>query len=168
MPQFSSSSDLLLRRKWTLRAHEQQVIFIKKAGERKEHVLMKALLWALYLPDYPDLTVEVGVGDRYKPDLVSLDDRGQPRFWGEAGRVSLAKMRSLARRYPRTHIAIAKWDSSLQALEELRSLLNTSKRSAPVDFLSFPADSAERFIDDRGHIDISHDTVQWIRTGSNA
>ena len=34
--------------------------------------------------------VEIRVGDRYKPDVVSLDGQGQPRFWGEAGRVGSA------------------------------------------------------------------------------
>ena len=71
--------DLLLRRKWTLRAGDRQVVLIKKPYESTEHVVMKALLWALYLPDYPDLTVEVGVGDRYKPDVVALDSHPPPR-----------------------------------------------------------------------------------------
>lgn len=42
------TSDLMLRRKWTLRAHGRQVVFVKKANESGEHVLMKALLWALH------------------------------------------------------------------------------------------------------------------------
>jgi hypothetical protein len=73
-------NDLYLRRKLTLRAHGEQVVFVKKKRERIEHVLMKAFLWALYLPEYPDLTVEIRVGDRYKPDVVGLDERGQPTF----------------------------------------------------------------------------------------
>jgi hypothetical protein len=56
--------------------------------------MLKALLWALCLPNYPDLTVEVSVGDRPKPDVVALDWQGLPRFWGEAGDVSVAKIRS--------------------------------------------------------------------------
>ena len=40
------SSDLLLRRKLTLRAHGEQVVFVKKSRESLEHVLMKAFLWA--------------------------------------------------------------------------------------------------------------------------
>jgi len=36
--------DLMLRRKWTLRAHGKQVVFIKYANERSEHVLMNAFL----------------------------------------------------------------------------------------------------------------------------
>ena len=93
------TQDLLLRRKWKLRAHDQQVIFVKKAGESAEHVLMKAFIWALYLPDYPDMLVEVRIGDRYKPDLVSMDPvQAAPRFWGEAGQVGRAKIHKLVRR----------------------------------------------------------------------
>jgi hypothetical protein len=75
----------MLRGKWTLRSGGQTVVFAKKSNEKASHVLMKAFLWALYLPKYPDITVEIHVGDRYKPDVVSLDERRQPIFWGESG-----------------------------------------------------------------------------------
>jgi len=86
------TQELKLRRKWTFRAHGKQVVFIKKKFESEIHVLTKAFLWALFLPDYPDLSVEIQVGNRFKPDLVQLDDDGKPTFWGEAGRVSLKKL----------------------------------------------------------------------------
>ena len=113
------TSELFLRRKWTLRAHSRQVVFVKKSNERAEHVLMKAFLWALYLPMYPDLSVEVRVGDRYKPDVVALDEGGHPIFWAEAGQVGLDKIRSLLRRYRNTHFAIAKWATRLDPYVEL-------------------------------------------------
>jgi len=156
--------DLQLRRKWTLRAHGKQVVFVKKAFERSEHVLMKAFLWALYLPNYPDLVVEIRVGDRYKPDVVSLDDRGQPRFWGEAGHVGVDKIRSLARRYRHTHFAIAKWETRLQPfIAIVTDALQGLERSAPFDLLHFPADSAERFVDDRGQLQLTHADLEWTR-----
>ncbi|MBP8252493.1 MAG: hypothetical protein KAX40_09020 [Herpetosiphon sp.] len=86
-------SDLVLRRKWTLKAHSSQIVLIKKPIESAEHVVMKALLWALYLPQYSQIQVEVSIGTRYKPDLIALDDQQQPIFWGEAGRVSEEKSR---------------------------------------------------------------------------
>lgn len=158
------SSDLSLRRKWTLRAHGKQVVFIKKAQERREHVLMKAFIWALYLPLYADLVVEIGVGDRYKPDVVALDPHGQPRFWGEAGRVGVDKIRSLARRHRDTHFAIAKWDTRFRPfLEVVTEALAGLQRSAPFDLLNFPADSAERFVDGRCQIHLTHADLEWRR-----
>lgn len=158
------TEDLLLRRKWTLRAHGRQVVFVKKPVESSTHVVMKALLWALYLPQYPDLTVEVAIGDRYKPDLVSLDERGEPRFWGEAGDVSTAKIRSLARRYRRTHFALAKWDTRLDPLTGIvEDALRGLGRSAPFDLISFPPDAVDRFIADDGTIRISHAELTWVR-----
>lgn len=158
------TEELFLRRKWTLRAHGQQVVFVKKPNESSQHVLMKALLWALYLPAYPDLTVEVAIGDRYKPDAVALDASGAPLFWAEAGDVSRAKIRSLARRYRHTHFAIAKWDTSLEPLRaSVTGALAGLGRSAPFDLISFPADSAERFIDDSGQIHVSHSDLRWLR-----
>lgn len=50
------TEDLLLRRKWSFRAGKRQIVVVKRAQESAEYVLMNALLWALYLSDYPDLT----------------------------------------------------------------------------------------------------------------
>jgi len=160
------TSDLALRRKWTLRAHGQQVVLIKKPLESQEHVVMKALLWALYLPQYPGLTIEVAIGDRYKPDVVALDSFGEPLFWAEAGQVGRDKLRSLARRYRQTHFAIGRWASSLEPLADLaREAMAGLGRSAPFDLIRFPADSVERFIDADGRITVGHDAVQWLRIG---
>lgn len=156
--------ELRLRRKWTLRAHGRQVVFVKRPVESTEHVVMKALIWALYLPQYPDLTVEISIGDKYKPDVVGLDARREPVFWGEAGDVSTAKIRSLARRYKRTHFALAKWRTRLEPLAAIvADALDGLNRSAPVDLISFPEDAAERFIDDDGVIRVSHDDLVWVR-----
>lgn len=160
------TTDLFLRRKWTFRAYGKQVVFIKRSNERSTHVLMKAFLWGLYLPLYPNLTVEVRVGDRYKPDVVALDKDGRPLFWGEAGQVGTEKIRSLLRRYRDTHFAIAKWETRLDPYVELvHDALNGLRRSAPVDLLCFPRDSAERFIDERGNIQLTHADLEWVRLG---
>jgi len=149
---------------FAMRAHGRQVVVVKRLGERFEHVLMKAFLWALYLPTYPDLAVEVPVGDRYQPDVVSLDERGLARFWGEAGEVSKAQIRHLICRYPSTHLAIAKWDVDLAPLISLVSdALATRTRTAPVDLLCFPPDSAERFLDKDEVIHIALSDIEWIR-----
>lgn len=151
-------------RKWPLRAGGQRNVFAKGANESGEHVLMKALLWALYLPTYPDLTVEVRIGDRYKPDLVSLNEMNEPIFWGESGKVSRGKIYSLGRRFPKTHFAIAKWDMNLNPLRDLVSKeLNGLKRHAPFDLIRFPPNSMTRFIDDGGQINITFDDIEWIR-----
>jgi hypothetical protein len=156
--------DLFLRRKWTLRAHDHQVVFVKRRLESVSHVMIKALLWALYVPLYPEIIVERAIDDRYKPDLVSLDRQGRPIFWGEAGKVGAQKIESLARRYRRTHFAIAKWDQRLVPLAELVSdALRGVRRDAPFDLISFPADSAERFIDERGEIVIDFEDIEWLR-----
>lgn len=160
------TNELLLRRKWTLRAHGQQVVFVKKPIEHGHHVLMKAFLWALYLPQYPSLKVEISVGDRYKPDVVALPSAppGDPLFWGEAGQVSPEKIASLGRRYRQTHFALAKWGANLYTVEQLvTAALAGIDRRAPFDILCFPTDSAERFIDDRGNIRLTHADLTWKR-----
>lgn len=156
--------DLFLRRKLTLRAHGKQVVFIKKKAESIEHVLMKAYIWALYLPEYPDLSIEVSVGDKYKPDVVSINEHGRPIFWGEAGKVNTQKIQSLARRLRNTHFAFAKWNTSLDTFEQLiNDASSLHRREAPIDLLVFPADAGERFIDSEGRIHIRHEDIVWRR-----
>jgi len=157
-------NDQFLRRKLTLRAHGRQVVLIKKPVEQATHVLMKAFLWALYLPEYPDARIEYPIGDRYRPDVVALDPSGEPLFWGEAGRVGVEKIGSLVRRYRSTHFAMGKWDMRLEPhVEIVREAVAGIGRSAPFDLIRFPADSAERFIDERGVITISHDDITCVR-----
>lgn len=153
-----------LRRKWTLRAGEQKVVFIKSANESAEHVLMKAFLWALYLPDYPTMRLEVRIGDHYKPDVVALDESGKPIFWGESGKVGQDKIRSLLKRFPSTHFVMAKWDSSLAPYAEMvTNAVKNGKREAPFYLIRFPPDSEARFIDDNGHIRLSFNDIEQIR-----
>jgi len=157
-----------LRRKLTLRTRGEQVVFVKRAHERIEHVWMKAFLWALYLPAYPELSVEISVNARYKPDVVATDPlRGTPLFWGEAGHVSRDKIAHLVRSYPETHLAIAKWDADLTpTLDAVVDAVHEIQRAAPVDLIRFPSESADRFVTDRGEISLSWDALSWIRVGN--
>ena len=63
----------------------------QRTGESYEHVLMKALGYAMFVGEFPQLEIETKVGLRYKPDLVARDARGGFLFWGEAGENSLRK-----------------------------------------------------------------------------
>jgi len=146
-------SNLHLRRKFTFLAHGQKGVFVKKPIESTEHVLMKAFLWALYLPQFPNLCIEVAIGNRYKPDVVALDSSGTPLFWGEAGRVGARKMRTLVSRYRYTHFVFAKWNAHLSPYaKQIEKAAAISLRRAPVDLISFPGDSSERFIDHQGRL----------------
>lgn len=156
--------DLYLRRKWTLRAHDKRVIFYKKRNESSRHVFMKAFIWALYLPQYADLRVEVSIQDHYKPDVVALDWRERPIFWGEAGEVGQRKIRTLLRRYRHTHFVMAKWDTRLAPyIDIVQRAAKKRARHAPFDLIRFPADSAERFISADGVITLQHSDLEWVQ-----
>lgn len=93
-----------------------------------------------------------------------MDAFGEPRFWGEAGKVSRDKIASLTRRYQQTHFAMAKWATGLAPYVELvEAALAETDRAAPFDLIAFDPDAATRFIDERGHIDLSFDEVDWVR-----
>jgi hypothetical protein len=146
-----------------LSAHGRTMVFARGNSEREQHVGGKALLWALYLPQYPDLAVEVGIGDHYKPDVVALDPAGKPLFWGESGVTSVKKIRGLARQYRDTHFALARWYGSLALhTETVREALDGIRRTAPYDVLVFPADLAQ-FILPGGEIAVSFSDIAWER-----
>lgn len=70
---------------------EQRVRLWQRTGESYNHVLMKALGYAMFAREYPQLEIETKVGLRYKPDLVARGDGGNFLFWGECGQNSLRK-----------------------------------------------------------------------------
>lgn len=140
-----------LRRKLTVRAYGQSLVLIKRPIERAEHVLQKALLWALYLPHYAALKVEVPLPQpsRYKPDLLALDALHEPKFWGECGEVSVEKLAFLLNRFRRTHLVFSKWASRLDPFAALIArALPDGRRSAPVELISFPAHAVEWIAED--------------------
>ncbi len=158
------SQDLQLRRKWTFRAHGQQIVLIKKAYESDTHVLMKALVWALFLPQYPNLAIEVAIDNRYKPDLVQMNPNKTPVFWGEVGRVGQRKMQTLVQRYRATHLVFAKWNQNLRPIHQMiQKAIKSVRRAAPIELIAFPADSQERFINGDGTIQITIKDVAHIR-----
>lgn len=165
------ATDLALRRKLTLRADgpdgvERRVVFVKRPGESLEHVLMKAMLWALYLPQYPEMLVEVPIGGRYKPDLVQPrpghDPASGPLFWAEAGKVGQKKLERLAKGYADTHVVVGKWDEALRPhVRVVERALKGRPRAAPFEFVRFPRDS-ERFVEDDGRVAVTADDVEQI------
>ena len=156
-------NELSLRRKLTFRAHGRTLVLVKRANEKLEHRLMMALLWALYLPRYPELRVDVPIGARYRPDLVQLDSSGQPIFWGECGEVGLEKLQVLCKRYRDTHLVFAKWAINLQPFAGLiDQALREVRRSAPVELIGFD-DGAARFANATGEVQIDFADVE-VRT----
>ena len=44
--------------------------------------------------------------------------------------------------------------------------LHTTERTAPIDLLRFPPDSAKRFVDDQGQISMSREDLAWARVAN--
>jgi hypothetical protein len=75
----------------------RRLALYQRTGESFEHVVLKALCYGLFVDRYDDLEIETRLGWRYTPDVVSFDEAGRPRFWGECGSVSLRKVAWLAK-----------------------------------------------------------------------
>jgi hypothetical protein len=63
----------------------------QRNGETYEHILMKALGFAMFVGKYPNLEIETKLGLRYTPDLIALDAKNDYAFWGECGLNSIRK-----------------------------------------------------------------------------
>ena len=157
---------LELEGKWTLRAHGQHLVLPKNSGEKASHCWLKGFLWYLYLPDYPHLVVEKAIGHRYKPDLVAFPDskqefpQHQPCFWAECGQVHRDKLEKLFRQFPQTHFVIAKWGHCPDWISILGKLIRPQKRRAPIELLSFPEDSLQRFLGEQGEFQLIREQVR--------
>lgn len=63
----------------------------QRVGESYEHVLMKALGYAMFVGKYPKLEIETKLGLRYTPDLIAFNEKNDYAFWGECGQNSIRK-----------------------------------------------------------------------------
>ena len=100
----------------------QKVRLWQRVGEGYEHVLMKALGYAIFFGDYPSLEIEVKVGLRYKPDLVARDETGNFLFWGEAGANSIRKTAWILKHTRVETLALFKIGQNIkQLVEQLRA-----------------------------------------------
>lgn len=157
------SSDLELPRKYSLKIGGRTVVFRKKSDESAEHVLCKALALSLFAHEYPDSLVEYGVGDRYKPDVVSLTEEGEPELWAECGQVGKQKIRALLRRYRRTRFVFFKYGEIPDGFAKLvEKAVNDSRREAPVELVALPRDMASRIASD-GTVSISREDCSILR-----
>lgn len=164
-------SERYLERKFTVRAHGKTLVLHKRPIEKPEHRVMMALLWALYLPTYPMMRIDVPIGSRYRPDLVQLDATGAPVFWGESGAVGADKLAYLCRHYAATHLIIAKWTPRLDPVAaQIDLALAGVRRSAPLELIGFSGDAAQYIAAD-GTVSITFADVErriWQATAPTA
>ncbi|MDQ3907039.1 MAG: hypothetical protein M3268_01720 [Acidobacteriota bacterium] len=106
----------------------------KRAGESYEHVLMKALGFAMYAREFPGLEVEPEVGLRYTPDLLARRDEAEHRgarfpFWGECGQTTVRKIGWLLKHADVGRLVLFKMVRSPHALSrELRADIESRYR----------------------------------------
>ena len=137
----------------------------QRRGESYGHVLMKALGYAMFVGEYRNLEIELPVGLRYKPDLVSLNDAcgAGPRagarflFWGECGMVSMRKVAWLLKHGDTERLVLFKIDCGVTAYtRELRDTVEPRYRvGGRLALVNFAADVAERVVG--GRVDGVHE-----------
>ena len=106
----------------------------QRTGESYEHVLMKALGYAMFVEEFPALEIEQSVGLRYKPDLVARgDDDGFAlpfAFWGECGQTAVRKTAWLLKHAGVARLVLFKINSNPVALvSELRVAVDERYRA---------------------------------------
>jgi hypothetical protein len=122
----------------------------QRTGESYEHVLMKALGYAMFVSEFPALEIERRVGLRYKPDLVARGaDRefgGPFAFWGECGQTAVRKVNWLLKHAGVARLVLFKIINNTAALvEELRAAVNARYREPErLVLINFAGDIEER------------------------
>jgi hypothetical protein len=112
----------------------------QRQGESYEHVLMKALGFAMFFPKYPTLEIEVKVGLRYKPDLIAQNAAGDFLFWGECGSNSLRKTNWLLKHTRAKKLVLFKIGQNLeqftkQLREEIPAKYRLQERLILINFV---------------------------------
>lgn len=115
---------------------------------------MKALGFAMFVGEYPNLEIELPVGLRYKPDLVSLavgEDGRQAagarfKFWGECGLVTVRKVAWLLKHGDIERVVLFKIACGVAPLaREMRDAVDERYREGGrLVLVNFVEDIAER------------------------
>ena len=101
----------------------------QQRGESYEHVLMKALGYAMHVCEFPGLEVERSVALRYKPDLIGLGPDGECDLWGECGLVTVRKTIWLAKHSGAKRVTLFKINYGVEQLaEQLRAAIEPKYR----------------------------------------
>ncbi|MDQ1590820.1 MAG: hypothetical protein QOG71_1447 [Pyrinomonadaceae bacterium] len=123
----------------------------QRTGESYEHVLMKALGYAMYVGEFPALEIEQRVGLRYKPDLVARTDSSAGfalpfAFWGECGQTAMRKTAWLLKHAGVAQLVLFKITGNSSALvEELRDAVDERYRApGRLVVINFAPDIVER------------------------
>jgi hypothetical protein len=96
----------------------------KRLGESYEHVLMKALGYAMFVERFPQLEIEPRVSLRYRPDLLAQNEEKRFLFWGECGLVSLRKVAWLLKHAGVASLVLFKIETNVWQLgEQLRAAI---------------------------------------------
>lgn len=99
----------------------ERVRLWQRPGESYEHVLMKALGYAMFVGDHPHLEIEKSVGLRYKPDLIAQTGERDFDFWGECGQNAIRKTRWILKHTRTEKLALFKIAvNSEQLIAQLR------------------------------------------------
>lgn len=94
----------------------------QRVGESYEHVLMKALGYAMFIEKYPQMEIEVKIGLRYKPDLIARRGDGGFDFWGECGQNSIRKTHWILKHTRTRKFVLFKIGQTVeQLIEQLRA-----------------------------------------------
>jgi hypothetical protein len=122
----------------------------QRPGESYGHVLLKALGYAMFVGEHPNLEIELRVGLRYKPDLVAFADGAgvgaRFAFWGECGMVTMRKVAWLLKHGSLARLVLFKIGGPVPAIvRELRDATEPRQREGGrLLLVNFVADIAER------------------------
>ncbi len=87
---------------------------------------MKALGYAMFVEEYPNMQIEFKLKGRYKPDLVAFDESGDLKFWGECGQNSIRKTYWILK-----HTRVEKLVLFKIGMNAIESLLKQMKQEIP-------------------------------------
>lgn len=127
-----AAGQLLVARREVIHNFElrgRKVKLWQNTGESYEHILMKALGFAMFVGDYPHLEIERRVGMRYKPDLIAVGQDGQFDFWGECGINSIRKTGWLMKHSRAVRVVLFKINHGAEQLaDQLRGTIPVKYR----------------------------------------
>jgi uncharacterized protein YaeQ len=120
----------------------RKLVLVRTTNESEQHLALKVLAYLLYFGERP--TVEVGVGQHFKPDLVCVAGR-DVTLWIDCGEISLHKLDKISTTNHRARIVIVK--ATRRAAETYRAQAEKKvRRPERITYIGFDAGFVDQFV----------------------
>ncbi len=117
---------------------KNQITLFKRKGVPFDHVILKALAYALYWKEFDDIRLDPHLSLKFQPDLLAVDLAGEPSLWIQCGKADAAHLEyALKHTRAREVVLVTQGTDIDQIVHELRKKIHYRYSTSRLKVISF-------------------------------